>query len=151
MVASKPAATRARRNRTSTRAVLKAVVNPTIPDLPDFIDWHRAVMAWWKNAWSSPMAPEWTDSDQDAMFLAARLMQQFWDDETRPAARVQSATEVRHILMQCGLTPMSRRSLQWEVEKVDEAQDRGDQRRAARKAPDKVAAKDDPRRAIRPA
>jgi hypothetical protein len=142
MVASKPASTRARRNKTTTRAVLSAVANPEIPELPGHTSWHEPVQDWWDRAWSSPMAPEWTDSDQDAMFLAARLMQQFWDDETRAAARVQTATEIRHVLMQCGLTPMSQRSLQWEIEKVDEAQTRGEQRRAGKPQP---SGKADPR------
>jgi hypothetical protein len=130
MVASKPASTRARRNKTTTRALLSAVVDPEVPDLPKHTDWHEPVLQWWVRAWSSPMAPEWTDADQDAMFLAARLMQQFWDDETRAAARVQTATEIRHVLMQCGLTPLSRRSLQWEIEKAESAQERTEQRRS---------------------
>jgi hypothetical protein len=142
MVASKPASARARRNKTSTRAVLSAVENPEIPDLPEHTEWHEPVRQWWERAWSSPMAPEWTGADQDAMFLAARLMQQFWDDETRAAARVQTATEIRHVLMQCGLTPMSRRSLQWEIEKAESAQERTAQRREAKRP---AAAKPDPR------
>lgn len=133
MVASKPASTRARRNKASTRAVLSAVVDPEIPELPSHTEWHGPVRDWWCRAWSSPMAPEWTDADQDAMFLAARLMQQFWDDETRPAARTQTATEIRHVLKECGLTPLSRRSLQWEIERAETAQERTVQRREAKK------------------
>jgi hypothetical protein len=139
---SKPASTRARRNKTTTRAFLRAVENPEIPKLPGHTEWLGPVVDWWDRAWSSPMAPEWNDADQDAMFLAARLMQQFWDDSTRAAARTQTATEIRHVLMQCGLTPMSRRSLQWEIEKVDEAQTRGEQRRSSRPA---ASGKSDPR------
>lgn len=142
MVASKPASTRARRNKTTTRALLSAVSNPEIPELPSHTEWLPPVLEWWNRAWSSPMAPEWDDADQDAMFLAARLMQQFWDNETRPAARTQTATEIRHVLKECGLTPMSRRSLQWEIEKVDEAQTRGEQRRAGKPRP---SGKSDPR------
>ncbi|MGV9540915.1 phage terminase small subunit [Nocardia beijingensis] len=132
MAASKPASLRARRNKTSTRATLRAVDNPEIPDLPNHLAWHRAVLDWWEDCWSSPMAPEWTESDRHTLFLAARLMQQVWDDDTSPASRVTSATEARHLLRECGLTPMARRSLQWEIEKVSEAQDRGADRRAAR-------------------
>lgn len=128
----KTASTRARRNRTSTRAFLKAVENPMIPVLPPYAEWHQAVRDWWERAWSSPMAPEWTTADQDVMFMAAKLLQQFWDDATKPGPRVEAASEIRQLLMQCGLTPMSRRSLQWEIEKVDEAQERGNQRRAAK-------------------
>lgn len=147
MVASKPSSVRARRNKTSTRAVLTAVENPDIPDLPDHVDWHAAVLSWWTDCWSSPMAPEWTESDRHTLFLAARLMQQVWDDATSPASRVTSATEARHLLRECGLTPMARRSLQWEIEKVSEAQDRGADRRAARQTR-RPAATPDPRRAF---
>lgn len=143
MVASKPSSVRARRNKTSTRAVLTAVENPEIPDLPDHVDWHAAVLDWWQDCWSSPMAPEWTESDRHTLFLAARLMQQVWAEETSPASRVTSATEARHLLKECGLTPLARRSLQWEIERAESAVEKTTQRRAATRpkaAPDPRAA-----------
>lgn len=143
MVASKPSSVRARRNKTTTRAVLTAVENPDIPDLPGHVAWHPAVLSWWTDCWSSPMAPEWTESDRHTLFLAARLMQQVWDEETTPAARVGSATEARHLLRECGLTPMARRSLQWEIDKGEAAAERTTHRRTATRpkaAPDPRAA-----------
>jgi len=74
-------------------------------------------------------------------------MHQLWDDKTSANSRVTSATEIRHILMQCGLTPMSRRSLQWEIEKGEAAAERTTVRRSARKP--QVAP--DPREAFREA
>lgn len=143
MAASKPASVRARRNKTSTRAMLSAVENPEIPDLPDHVDWHAAVLSWWTDCWSSPMAPEWTESDRHTLFLAARLIQQVWDESTSAASRVTSATEARHLLRECGLTPMARRSLQWEVDRGETAAERTAQRRTATRP--KAAA--DPRQA----
>lgn len=131
MAASKPASVRARRNKTTTRATLRAAENPEIPELPDHVDWHAAVLAWWADCWSSPMAPEWTESDRHTLFLAARLIQQVWDDGTSAASRVTSATEARHLLRECGLTPMARRSLQWEIERAESAVEKTTQRRAA--------------------
>ncbi len=131
MVASKPSSVRARRNKTATRAMLSAVVNPEIPELPDHVEWHPAVLAWWEDCWSSPMAPEWTESDRHGLFLAARLIQQVWDEGTSAASRVTSATEARHLLRECGLTPMARRSLQWEISRGEEAEERTRQRRSA--------------------
>lgn len=131
MAESKPASVRARRNKTSTRATLRAADNPEIPELPDHVDWHVAVLSWWNDCWSSPMAPEWTESDRHTLFLAARLMQQVWDEGTSPASRVTSATEARHLLRECGLTPMARRSLQWEIERGESAAERTTQRRTA--------------------
>jgi hypothetical protein len=130
MAASKPASLRARRNKTTTRATLSAVDNPEIPDLPDHVEWHPAVLSWWTDAWSSPMAPEWTESDQHTLFLAARLIQQVWSEETSAASRVTSATEARHLLRECGLTPMARRSLQWEIDRGETAAEKTAQRRA---------------------
>ena len=141
---------RARRNKTTTRAVLKAQTNPSIPPLPDHIEWYQIVEDWWTRCWSSPMVPEWTDSDRDALYLAAGLMQEFWDPETSSSAKPKIAGEVRQLLAQCGLTPMSRRSLQWEIERAEAAQESTNRRRsgrsAAKKAPAKAA---DPREARR--
>lgn len=143
MAESKPAGLRQRRNKTSTRATLRAVENPDIPELPDHLDWHPAVRDWWVDCWSSPMAPEWAQSDRHNLYMAARLMQQVWDPTTSAASRVVSATEARHILKECGLTPMSRRSLQWEIERGEAAEERTTQRRSTRKP----SAAPDPRRA----
>ncbi|MBR7559638.1 hypothetical protein KC218_24110, partial [Mycobacterium tuberculosis] len=85
MAESKPAGLRQRRNKTSTRATLRPVENPEIPELPEHVDWHVAVLDWWTDCWSSPMAPEWTESDRHTLFLAARLMQQVWDESTSAA------------------------------------------------------------------
>ncbi|MEV0357117.1 hypothetical protein AB0H71_13750 [Nocardia sp. NPDC050697] len=145
MAASKPASLRARRNKTSTRATLRAADHPQIPELPEHLEWHEAVLDWWMDCWSSPMAPEWTESDRHTLFLAARLMQQVWDESTSPASRVTSATEARHLLRECGLTPMARRSLQWEIERGETAAERTTQRRSGRKP----SAVPDPRQAMR--
>jgi hypothetical protein len=95
------------------------------------------------------MVPEWTESDVDGLYLAAKLMQQFWDPETSPNVCKGLAGEVRMILTQCGLTPMSRRSLQWEIDRGEAAAQATASRRGATKAPaaKKTAAKPDPRTA----
>ncbi|MCV7306626.1 phage terminase small subunit [Mycobacteroides immunogenum] len=143
---SKDPSLRARRNTTTTRAVLKAQANPTIPDLPKGTRWHQQVQDWWKRAWSSPMVPEWTDSDIDSLYMVARLMQLFWHSSTLPNECKALAAEIRQLLSQCGLTPMSRRALQWEIERGEGAAQSTAQRRAAKKAAAKKApAKPDPR------
>jgi len=137
---SKDPSVRARRNKTTTRAVLKPLENPEIPPLPRGPRWYAQVRDWWERAWSSPMVPEWTDSDVDTMYLAAKLMQQFWKPDTSPSTCKALAGEIRQLLAQCGLTPMSRRSLQWEIERAEEAQQRTAQRRAGQRPPAKKAA-----------
>lgn len=136
----KDPAVRRRMNKTTTRAVLKAVTNPKVPPLPQGIRWYKQVREWWVRAWSSPMVPEWTESDVDAMYLAARLQQQFWDPDTTPSTRNQTSAEIRQLMCQCGLTPMSRRSLQWEIERAEAAQESTAARRQGRGAPAKKAA-----------
>lgn len=114
-----------RRNKPATRAKLKAPVKPKAPPLPRLArgqTWHVQVRDWWKRAWSSPMVGEWTESDVDNLYMAARLMQQFWAGSLITPGELKAlAGEIRQIQSQCGLTPMSRRALQWEIEKPDDA------------------------------
>ena len=134
----------ARRNKTSTRAVLTPQSNPKVPPLPKGIRWHQQVRDWWKRAWSSPMVPEWTESDIDALYMAARLMQMLWADDATPNEAKGLAGEIRQLLAQCGLTPMSRRSLQWEIERGESAAESTAQRRT-KAAPKKAEPRPDPR------
>lgn len=140
----KPAALRRGHRNHSPRRVLQAVKNPKVPPLPDHCEWHPAVVDFWKSAWSSPMPQEWDESDRHNVLMAALAMQTIWDPETKPTPRYAAMAECRLILRECGLTPMSRRSLQIEIERADEAQDRGQQRRATKSARP-AAAKLDPR------
>jgi hypothetical protein len=71
------------------------------------------------------MAPEYDDSDKHGLFVLAVLVDGFWRKPHWTAA-----AEIR-LQRQCfGLSPIDRRRLQWEIEKVDEAQERGERRRA---------------------
>lgn len=140
--------TRARRNKTSSSATLSLVHNVTAPDLPAHVAWHEMTLAWWADIWKSPMAPEYDDSDRHGLFLLAVLVNDYWAAETL-TVRQSMASEIR-LQRQCfGLTPMDRRRLQWEIERTDEAQDKGAKRRAS--APtEKPSAAADPRAALRP-
>jgi hypothetical protein len=127
--APKDPSLRARRNRSSTAA--KLVVDPGLkaPALPTRI-WHEQTRAWWKDIWASPMAPEYDESDRHGLFALAVLVDDFWRTED-PKLRKDVAAEIRQQRQCFGLTPMDRRRLQWEIERVDEAQERGARRRAA--------------------
>lgn len=120
----------ARRNVSTTKATLTPQTGTiTIPDLPAPKPghvWHPMTLAWWRDVWSSPMAPEYDDSDKHGLYVLAMLVDAFWVKPTWT-----TAAEIR-LQRQCfGLTPIDRRRLQWEIEKVDEAQDKGRRRRAA--------------------
>lgn len=129
---------RARRNKTSTAATLKLVHSTKAPELPSSRSWKPETAAWWAGIWASPMAPEFDKSDIHGLLILAVLVDEFWTEPTQALA-----AEIR-LQRQCfGLTPMDRRRLQWEIERTDEAQARGDQRRTA--AAPKAPARKDPR------
>ncbi|MBS4728541.1 hypothetical protein MSM1_09375 [Mycobacterium sp. SM1] len=122
-----------------------------MPPLPAYCDWHPAVVDFWESAWRSPMPQEWDESDRHNVLMAARAMQMAWDSETRPTARSAAMAEWRLLLRECGLTPMSRRTLQIEIERSDEATDRGNARRAEKRTATKAEQQaKDPRRGGNP-
>jgi hypothetical protein len=132
---------RNRRNRTTTASTLRVVHDVQEPDLPAQ-DWHPLTLRWWSDVWASPMAPEYDPSDLHGLFMLAVLVNAFW---TAPSPAL--AAEIR-LQRQCfGLTPIDRRRLQWEIERTEEAQDKGARRRAA--APSPVPASADPRDVLR--
>lgn len=121
----------ARRNKSATRATLSTVHDVKTPDLP-VRTWHAQTLVWWADVWDSPMAPEYDDSDRHGLFALALLVDDFWSAETAKE-RAPLAAEIR-LQRQCfGLTPIDRRRLQWEIERTDEAQERGRKRRTAAK------------------
>jgi len=146
----KTAATRQRRNRTSTSATLEAPPATRV-DLPtrfssyrcvdcylsvgkhtveqfdkeeiaphDFEPapevWRDLTSVWWETIWASPMAEEWVDADVPGLVALAFLVDEFWRTGNR-----EIAAEIRMQQREYGLSPLSRRSLQWEVIRVKRA------------------------------
>jgi hypothetical protein len=139
--------TRARRNKTSTNAVLTTDHQVVAPDLPEDIGWHSMTRAWWVDIWRSPMAPEFDDSDTHGLFLLAVLVNDFWLAEGQREKR-DLAAEIRQQGQRFGLSPIDRRRLQWEIERSEDAQEKGSRRRA-KTAPAKGASSGDPRSVLR--
>lgn len=141
----KPAATRQRRNRSSTASTLRRehdVETPQLPARP--MPWNALTESWWADVWASPMAPEYDDSDLHGLFMLADLVDSYWTEESS-RVRTALAAEIR-LQRQCfGLTPIDRRRLQWEIERSEDAQARGRKRRPA-PAPTPT---DDPRSVLR--
>lgn len=137
----------ARRNRSATAATLtRPKGRIKVPDLPPAgeRDWHPLTMAWWRDVWRSPMAPEYDDSDVHGLYLLAALVNDFW---WKPSKEI--AAEIR-LHRQCfGLSPIDRRRLQWEIERTEDAQERGAKRRARTKQDPAAGTGDDPRAALR--
>lgn len=146
--APKDASTRRRRNKTSTAATLTANPDIVAPDLPE-VDWHPQTLDWWADIWSSPMAPEYDDSDIHGLYLLALLVNDFWT-ATTGKERTALAAEIRLQSQRFGLSPIDRRRLQWEIERTEEAQDKGERRRNRDTPPATPAAPSaDPRGVLR--
>ena len=149
--APKDPSTRARGNKTSTRATLR-VIDPSdvhIPELPpaeDFVAspfpadseyyeeprWNPAVVRWWRSIWSSPMSAEFSESDIHGLYLACKQLQESLNPRNKPTEQAAFMTKFEQSTRNFGLNPMSRRSLQWEIDRGDEAADRTDRRRQAK-------------------
>src|SRR4051812_18369846 len=128
---------RARRNRAPGAAVLTLrepdgeVEIPKLPRIPD-PGWHQLTIRWWVDVWSSPMSPEYDGSDVHGLFLLARLVDDYGHAEST-SARIRIAGEIRLQSVRFGLSPIDRRRLQWEIERTEEAQEKG-RKRTARQA-----------------
>lgn len=137
-------AARQRRNKSSSKATLSLVVDHKVPMMPNPDHWlHRpddvpgpdpvwspAVEAWWEDIWSSPMSNEFTDADIHGLYLACFYLQQTLNPYLKIADRLNASKAYEAAVKNFGLTPMSRRSLQWEVERAEEAQAKGAKRKA---------------------
>lgn len=110
----KPAATRQRRNRVTSSSVVEAPRAVRV-ELPR--GYHRLTKSWWSVIWDSPIADEWVDADVPGLVALAQLVDDFWQAE--PAERAKRHAEVRMASREYGLSPFSRRQLQWEVKRVE--------------------------------
>lgn len=138
---------RARANKAATRATLVRQSDAEVPDLPDReAGWHELTRAWWADVWSSPMSSEWDESDVHNVLIAAAVYDDMWRAETAKE-RKDAAAEYRLQRVDLGLSPYSRRRLEWTIETAEESKDRGRQRRARQTVT--APPGDDPRAALR--
>lgn len=116
----KPAATRQRRNKTTSAAQIDAApaTRRELADLMPEAAFHRMTVWSWDVWWSSPLAREWVDADVPDLVKLARLVDTFWT--AKPIEQPKIHAEIRMAMREFGLTPMSRRSLQWEIRKLEQ-------------------------------
>lgn len=91
----------------------EAEVDPHDYD-PAPIAWRPTTLSWWETIWDSPMAEEWVDADVPALTALAVLVDEFW---TFGDSKIHA--EIRQASREFGLSPLSRRTLQWEIHKVE--------------------------------
>lgn len=113
----KPPGQRQRRNLRSTARVIETSGETVRPTLPD--EYHDMTKDWWKVIWHSPISDEWVDADVPGLVALAQLVEDFWRAD--PRDRTKAHAEVRMASREYGLSPMSRRSLQWEVRRIEGA------------------------------
>jgi hypothetical protein len=65
------------------------------------------------------MVDEWVDADVPGLVELAQLVEDFW--RAAPKDRAKFRAEIRMSSREYGLSPMSRRSLQWEVRRLEQA------------------------------
>ncbi|MGH3356602.1 MAG: hypothetical protein ACRDOJ_11945 [Nocardioidaceae bacterium] len=133
--AKKHSSTRSRSHRASTAATLTAagaVPKSQRPRLPRERVWHRLTRQWWDDVWAAPMSGEYHESDRHGLFVLACLVDDFWSASSASARR-EAAAEIRLQRQSFGLTPYDRRRLEWSIESVSQAKDRGEERRAAKR------------------
>lgn len=80
------------------------------------VPWHHLTKAWWARLWASPMGPEYIESDVDALYMTAGLVDAYWRTGGSDA---RLAGEIRQQLARFGATPLDRRRLEWELERDD--------------------------------
>lgn len=97
------------------------------PPMPEG-NWHPAVVEWWNDIWSSPMHTEWVQSDVHNLYILTQLLQDFWTAKSS-SGRKEAAVEFRLQRAELGLTPYSRRRLEWTIERAGEAKDDRDRKR----------------------
>lgn len=127
----KDSSVRARRNVAATAAVLGVVEGGSgdVPEMPEAVQWHPMAVKWWEDVWSSPMSPEWDESDFHNVVLCAVLYNDIWLAESAKD-RKDAAGEYRLQRKDLGLTPYDRRRLEWTIESASEAREKGERRRS---------------------
>lgn len=79
--------------------------------------WHPETLDYWRAVWASPMAAEYLPADVPALVMLFKLIDRF-----NYGGEYGLAAEIRLQRVCFGLTSIDRRRLQWEVEKVTQAQ-----------------------------
>ncbi len=138
--APKDPSLRQRRNKRSTGAKLRIVDHeieaPELPERRDddgeLIPWHAMALDLWEEVWSSPMAAEYLEADVPGLFILAALTDAYWKAIDKGQVGKELAAEIRLQRIDYGLTPIARRRLEWEIERTEDAKDRGQRRRTTR-------------------
>lgn len=109
----KAAGQRRRRNKTvgETQVALRRAAKPPCPVDSD------AARAWWDRQWDSDLAKVWLEVDVPAIERLVMLI-----ESLKGGVNGAILSEIRQLEDRFGLSPLSRRRLQWEVEQAGESE-----------------------------
>lgn len=106
-------------------------------------EWAPAVVDWWNDIWSSPMAKEFVDSDIHGLYLACYYLHESINPFYRLTDRLSAAKMFEQTVKNYGLTPSARETLRWQVAQGTAAQNRTNHLRQAASAGTKKTADSD--------
>lgn len=117
---------RQRRNKAVTAATLAAPGSPELAKMkvPPLTAQHLGIKGavkpqaqrFWKEAWHSPMAPRWINTDVEVLYLCALLHHQVAVFAAEGKSVATLAGEIRQQEGRVGLDVLSRRRLDWRIE-----------------------------------
>lgn len=127
----KPLHMRQRRNKASTSKelvitdsdILKFRHLPPGDSADQELGWHPITIEWWNSIFESSHNEAFLTVDFGSLIRLAFLVDAFWRGD------VKLAPEIRLLEREFGLTPLSRRRLEWTTVEVEEKIDRLDERR----------------------
>lgn len=105
---------RRRRNKAPEPVKLPAGPTREVPVLPHADELLASTREWWMTVWSSPMAAAYVDADVPGLARLARLV----DKAERDGLTATVLSELRMLEDRYGLNPVSRRRLQWELQRA---------------------------------
>lgn len=138
--------TRQRRNKATTRATLTTpepneILIPQLPAYPTEGEyWDDLTLLWWDSVWSSPMASQYLPSDFFGLLRLAYLNDKFWKHPS-----TTTASELRLLERDFGLSPLNRKRLEWTANQADDSAEQLEARRSKRA---KIIPAGDPRKAL---
>lgn len=83
---------------------------PKMPSCPGGKKWHEVTQLYWRDIWHSPESTQWEKHHIFGLYILISLVDQFIDDPSEELAK-----EIRSWEKEYGLSPDSRRGLNWYV------------------------------------
>lgn len=98
-------------------------VDPYDEDLPA-PEWSPAVVKWWEDIWTSPMASEFVKADYHGLYLGCYYLHESLNPFYKLSDRVSASKAFEATLKNFGLTPSAREGLRWQIAQGTAAQNR---------------------------